>query len=156
MSETGDRRIQGEAFEPVLEDACNTIWDEWHSLAQQRAQAQQHLPEYICFDAITGAEVTLAQFTSAVENMTAGALAKGNEVATSSYCMRRVPPRTLAYEMQPGTTGLHWQAGGEANAASLMPWRYSGEKFSEELKSLRHPSKDDSAVGGRSGKMGGT
>ena len=39
----------------------------------------------------------MAQVNRAVEDMTAGALAKGNELAISSYCLRRVP-RTLAYE----------------------------------------------------------
>ena len=94
-SETGEKegfRWSVATFEPILKDACDTIWDEWHSLAQQRRRAQQDLPEYLCFDAVTGAEVTLAQYNSAVEDMTAGALAKDNEVAISSRCLRRVPP----------------------------------------------------------------
>ena len=68
--------------------------------------------------------------------MTAGTLAKGNEMAISSYCLRRVPPgllhmRDAAWDHRLALAG--WRSG-KLNAANLMPLRYSGEKFNEELK----------------------
>ena len=79
----------------------------------------------------------MAQFNSAVEDMTAGALAEDNEVAISSHCLRRVPPpgllhmREAAWDHRLALAG--WRSG-KLNAANLMPLRYSGEKFEAELK----------------------
>ena len=138
-SETGERegfRWSVAMAEPILRDACTVLWNEWHALAEQWVRGGQPVPEFLCFDALTKAELTLSQFNQVIEDVTKGALSTENKVPITSYSLRRVPPgllqmRAATWEHRLALGG--WRAGA-LQAANLMPLRYSAEKFNEELK----------------------
>ena len=137
--ETGQRegyRWSVATPEPVVQRACQIIWDEWHKLATSRAQLGEELPEYICFDSVTGIEISLSQFNQAIEDIVAPVLDPANQATVSSYSLRRVPPGLLhmrAADWEERLALAGWRAG-RLKADNLMPLRYSGEKFNMELK----------------------
>jgi hypothetical protein len=138
-SETGERegfRWSIALAEPILHLACTTVWDQWHLLAQSASRKGNDLPEFLGFDIKTGMEFSLGDFNKILEDITREALCKHNKLPVTSYSLRRVPPGLLQMRAAPWEQRLAlggWRMG-TLQAANLMPLRYSGEKFNEELK----------------------
>jgi hypothetical protein len=88
------------------------------------------------FDIKTGMEFSLGDFNKILEDITREALCKNNKLAVTSYSLRRVPPGLLQMRAAPWEERLAlggWRMG-TLQASNLMPLRYSGEQFNEELK----------------------
>jgi hypothetical protein len=99
-SETGERegfRWSIAMAEPILKLACDTVWQQWHRLANAAERKGAALPEFLGFDIKTGVEFSTLRQASSLHSATS---IKSSKMSPREHCANAIlclsPPTAYA------------------------------------------------------------